>query len=146
MRRSVEACNSDTANQLRGAVSSLAGINTETADTIIQNLSTNLSAAPDAIRTEGINLTVPALGELTGSGTIRSGGALDYRMVAMLKNSLLGKSADIPFLIRGTTAHPSFAPDVSAMAGSAVKNLLNKDANGQSGLEKSLKSLFGKKR
>lgn len=64
----------------------------------------------------------------------------------MLKSSMLGNATTIPFLIRGTTANPSFAPDVNAMAGVALKKVLTKDASGQSELEKGLKSLFGKKK
>ncbi len=127
------------------AISALVGVRTGTNDTLLQNLSTNLSAAPDAIRTESINLTVPAIGELTGNGTVRPGGALDYKMVAMLKSGLLGKGG-IPFLIRGTTANPSFAPDVGGIAEGTLKNIMTKDAAGESSLEKGLKGLFGKKK
>jgi hypothetical protein len=74
--------------------------------------------------------TVPVLGELTGYGTISSGHSLDFKMLAKLNTTespvnrlirLAGLQAsdflNVPFLIGGTTANPTFTPDVKGIAG-----------------------------
>jgi len=103
------------------SVSKLSGSNTG-ADTSIQNFSTNARIAPDGVRGENINLTVPALGVLTGSGTISPGGAMNFKMSANLNGAVasavtkmagLGdKGTVIAFFIRGTTSNPTFEPDI----------------------------------
>ena len=123
------------------AISKFTGGHTGT-DTSIENLSADTRIAPDGIRTEQVNLTIPALGVLTGNGSISSGGALDYKMTATLNGAVatavtklvgLGdKGEAIPFFIRGTTSDPSFIPDVKGMLtgqlgsqiGSALKSKL----------------------
>ena len=123
------------------SISKLSGAKTGS-DTSIENLSTDARVAPDGIRTEKVNLTIAALGVLTGSGTISPGGALNYQMTANLNGAVasavtklvgLGdKGESIPFFIRGTTANPSFVPDVKGMLtgqigsqiGSALKSKL----------------------
>jgi AsmA protein len=125
------------------AISKLSAGKTGT-DTSIENLSTVARVAPDGVRTENVNLTIPAFGVLTGSGTISPGGALNYKMtvnlsgaVASAVTQLVGlgnKGETIPFYIRGTTSNPSFVPDVHGMLtgqigsqlGNALKNKLEK--------------------
>jgi AsmA protein len=120
------------------AVSKLSGGNNNGTDTSIQNLSAEARIAPDGVRTDKVNLTIPALGVLTGSGSISPGGSLDYKMTASLNGAVatavtklagLGdKSETIPFFIRGTTSNPSFVPDVKGMLsgqiGSQIGNAL----------------------
>jgi AsmA protein len=119
------------------SISKLSGAKTG-ADTSIQNLSTEARVAPDGVRTEKVNLTIAALGVLTGSGTISPGGALNYQMTANLNGAVasavtqmvgLGdKGESVPFFIRGTTSNPSFVPDVKGMLtgqiGSQIGSLL----------------------
>ncbi len=102
--------------------------------------------APDGVRTEKVNLTIPALGVLTGSGTISPGGALNYQMTANLNGAVataitklvgLGdKGESIPFFIRGTTSNPSFVPDVKGMLtgqiGSQIGSALKSKLQGKS--------------
>jgi AsmA protein len=137
------------------AVSALSGAQTGS-DTSIQNLSTNARVAPDGVRTENISLTIPALGELTGSGTISPGGALNYKMNANLTGGAVtgitqlaglgGKGGSIPFFIQGTTSNPTFMPDVQGMLGSQLKSRLQPgNTQGQSPLD-ALTGLFGKKK
>jgi AsmA protein len=127
------------------AVSKLSGAQTGS-DTSIQNLSANARVAADGVRTDNVNLTVPALGVLTGSGVISPGGALEYKMTANLNGAVVAaitqlaglgnKGESIPFFIRGTTSNPSFVPDVKGMLtgqigsqlGNALKNKLQAKA------------------
>jgi len=106
------------------SISKLSGSKTGP-DTTIQNLSADARVAADGVRTEKVNLTIPALGVLTGSGTISPGGGLEYKMTANLNGAVvtaitklagLGDQGEsIPFFIRGTTSNPSFVPDVKGM-------------------------------
>jgi len=103
-------------------------------DTSIQNLSTALRFAADGIQTQNVNLTVPALGVLTGSGTISPSGALNYKMTANLSGNLVSgltqlaglgnKGTSISFFVRGTTSNPSFVPDVQGTLSSQLKSRL----------------------
>ena len=137
------------------AISALSGAQTGS-DTSIQNLSTDAHVAPDGTRTENINLTIPALGTITGSGTISPGGALNYHMNATLSGGAVtglsqlaglgGKCGSVPFFIQGTTSDPKFVPDVQGMLGSQLKSgfqTKNPDAN--SAID-ALGGLFGKKK
>jgi AsmA protein len=138
------------------AISAFSGAGAGGNDTSIKNLSTNLRAAPEGIRTENINLNIPALGEVTGSGTISPGGALNFRMNANLSGTALtgltqmaglgGKGGSIPFLIQGTTSNPAFVPDVQGMAGSALKNVLSGKPGSNPSPVDALTGLFGKKK
>lgn len=120
-----------------GALSSFTGIgNTSGSDTEIQTLSANLRVDPQATRADNLNLVVPALGTITGNGTVSANQQLDCKMVAKLEASggaagevasILGggggksSSLTIPFTVKGTTSNPSFVPDVSGVAKGLVK-------------------------
>jgi AsmA protein len=144
------------------AVSALSGAQTGQ-DTSIQNLSTDAHVGPDGVRTQNINLVIPALGTVTGNGTINPGGALNYKMTASLSGGVVtgltqlagmgGKGGSIPFLIQGTTSDPKFVPDVQGMVGSQLKGglggalggLTGKNPSGNSPVD-ALGGLFGKKK
>src|SRR6478672_1444835 len=147
------------------AISALSGAQTGS-DTSIQNLSTDARVAPDGVRTQNINLTIPALGTVTGNGNISPGGALDYKMNASLSGGVVtgltqmaglgGKGGSIPFFIQGTTSDPKFVPDVKGMVGSQLKGGLgnalgnltggkNNSGNQPSPMD-ALGGLFGKKK
>jgi AsmA protein len=131
-------------------------------DTSIQNLSTNARVAPDGIRTDAVNLTIPALGVLTGAGTISPAGALNYKMNAALSGGGAvggltqmaglgggGKGVGIPFAIQGTTSNPTFIPDVQGIVGSQLQNQLKSripGANNGNSPINSITGLFGKKK
>ena len=99
------------------AISALSGSQSGS-DTSIQNLSTDARVAPEGVRTQNINLTIPALGTVTGNGTISPAGALDYKMRASVSGGAVtgltqlagigGKGGGIPFFIQGTTSDPTF--------------------------------------
>src|SRR5581483_3598260 len=118
------------------ALSALTGLKGGS-DTLIQMLSSNLRIGPDGIRADNLKLIVPAIGTMTGRGTIAANNALDFHMVATLTNpgqgstlggmasGILGHSGDsgkgtIPFMIQGTTSSPVFVPDVGSMVSSGL--------------------------
>jgi AsmA protein len=143
------------------AISALSGAQTGQ-DTSIQNLSTDAHVGPDGVRTQNINLVIPALGTVTGNGTINPGGALNYKMTASLSGGVSGltqlagmgsKGGSIPFFIQGTTSDPKFVPDVQGMVGSQLKGGLGGALGGFTGKNPSgnspvdaLGGLFGKKK
>ena len=145
------------------AISALSGAQSGS-DTSIQNLSTDARVAPEGVRTQNINLTIPALGTVTGNGTISPGGTLNYKMNASLSGGVVtgltqlagigGKGGSIPFFIQGTTSDPKFMPDVKGMVGSQLKGGLGgalgglmggKNSSGNSPAD-ALGGLFGKKK
>jgi AsmA protein len=112
------------------ALAVLSGV-PKSGDTLVQTLAATLRIAPGGIQAGALNLVVPAIGSLTGSGTVASTGELDFAMRAKLTGSgLVGQvsrvlsltqSADgIPFRISGTTANPVFVPDVGRAVGDLV--------------------------
>ena len=144
-----------------GALSSFAGI-PKGSDTVIETFSSNVRVAPEGIRADTLNLVVPAIGSMTGNGTVAANQALNFQMVAHLSasKSPVGQIAGltsavggqkssgggIPFKIQGTTSKPEFIPDVGAMAGSFAKGAVGSlPASGQE-IEKQLGGLFSKKK
>jgi AsmA protein len=139
------------------AISALSGKQTGN-DTSIQNLSSDVRVAPEGTRLDKISLVIPALGTVAGAGTVSPGGALNFNMAANLSGGAVtglsqiaglgGKgTGSIPFLIQGTTANPSFMPDVKGMVGSQLKGLLqgNQPADQNNPLG-AITGLFGKKK
>jgi len=57
------------------------------ADTTIQKFTSNVRVAPDGIQANAIVAVVPAIGQLTGSGTVSPSGALNFNMVASLSST-----------------------------------------------------------
>jgi AsmA protein len=126
-----------------GALQAFSGHASSSRDTSIQNASLNARVAPEGTRADNINVTLPALGVITGSGTVSPSGALAFKMVASLSGGAVagltkvagvgggGGSNQIPFAIEGTTSDPKFVPDVTGVATSLAKNQLGKLAKGQ---------------
>lgn len=114
------------------AVGALAGVKTGNM-TAIDQFSSNLRVGPEGIRAENLNLVLPAVGVLTGNGTVSSGNAMNFKMLAKLNTSqgaagmltsaigLAGKNASVPFIIQGTTSDPKFIPDVGGLIQSNMK-------------------------
>jgi AsmA protein len=112
------------------SVAALAGLRSGS-DTSIQVLSSNLRIAPEGMRFDNLNMVVPELGSMTGSGTIGADSSLNFHLVAKLNTSgnalgLVttalgargGGAKSIPIQVTGTTAKPVFIPDMgSAVAG-----------------------------
>lgn len=125
------------------ALASLAGV-APSNDTLIQTVSSALRVAPEGIRADNILLDVPSIGTLTGSGVIDSKNNLNFPMVMKLKSAVGtalgsltnisggGQNNGIPFLIEGTTANPSFRPNLNIK--NDLKNAIlgsQKDGNQQ---------------
>lgn len=140
-----------------GVLSSFAGI-PKGSDTVIETFSSDLRVAPEGIRSDNLNIVVPAIGSMTGSGTVASNQSLNFAMVAHLgasKNpvgqvaSLTSggskSSGGIPFKIQGTTSKPEFVPEVGAMAANMVKGVAGVVPGGGQAIGKQLGGLFGKK-
>ena len=108
--------------QKMAAISALAGKNTGN-DTTIQNFSSNVKMAPQGTEANNINLTVPAIGVLTGGGTVSPNNDLAFKMKADVGGM------GIPFGVTGTTSDPKFTPDVKGIAAGFLQGALNNQAN-----------------
>jgi AsmA protein len=104
------------------AVAKFAGIQAGS-NTDIQSFSTNMRMAPEGMTADSIQLTVPALGSMTGAGTISASHALNFTMRATVQiaggvMSMIGQSGGttVPFFIQGTSSNPVFRPDVKGIA------------------------------
>ena len=91
------------------AISALSGRKSGS-DTSIQNLSTDARVAPDGVRTQNINLTIPALGTVTGNGTISPAGALDYKMNASLSGGAVAGLTQLAGIGRQGRRHSLLHP------------------------------------
>ena len=115
-----------------GSLGSLAGIS-KVGDTDIQTFSSDVRVAPEGIRNDDVNLVVPSIGAMTGSGTISADHKLDFKMIAHLGRQSssaqpLAKPAaggGIPFKVEGTTSNPQIVPDVGGIVGSYANGLKN---------------------
>lgn len=121
-------------------------------DTEIQAFSADVRRAPEGTRADAISLIAPAIGELTGAGTISPVHDLDFKMRVKLHTSgdvmaALGQKGDttVPFFIRGTGSAPNFVPDVKGIASEKVSSFLKGEdpAKAAKGL---LDGFFGKKK
>jgi AsmA protein len=141
------------------ALQAFGGMKSEGSLTTIEKLTTKVRVAPDGIQTSSLQLIAPAIGELTGDGTIGANNALNMKMLATLPgtggvagalSSLTGNAGGarkIPFTITGTTSDPRFVPDVKGMVGSQLGDALGaKNPQTQEGLGNVLGGLFGKKK
>jgi AsmA protein len=127
------------------ALSAFAGVKGEGGKTLIQKLVSSVRVSPDGIQAADLDLIVPSIGELRGSGTIAPNTEMNFKMSATLTSGglvggtlsrLTGTTRDtrIPFLIRGKTSDPKFQPDVGGM----VKEVIPTD------LGSTLKGLFSR--
>src|ERR1700739_1362647 len=100
------------------AISALGGKNTGN-DTTIQNFSSDVKTSPRGTAATKINLNVPAIGELTGDGTVNPSNELAFKM----KADVAGLT--VPFGVQGTTSDPKFTPDVKGIATGMLQNALS---------------------
>jgi AsmA protein len=127
-------------------VASLAGIKSGK-DLEIQKLTSDLHMSPEGLKADNFIAVIPAVGNLSGAGTVDSKNNLDFKMAATLTSALgdaaspvssvgglLGKATGggggckggttVPFQIQGTTANPKFIPDVGGLAAGMLKSQL----------------------
>jgi len=147
----------DTGAKL-GAVSAFGGKAPSNPDTVIQNASSNVRIAPDGTRADAINVAIPSLAVVTGSGTVSPSGALNFQMMADLQGNrsearaeraVWGGGSDrggVPFKIEGTTSDPRFVPDVGGIAGNAARGAIQKSVSQTTGGKTGLGGVFGKKK
>ncbi len=117
-----------------GALSAFAGKSVSNPDTSVQNASLNAHVAPEGTQASDINLTVPAIGVITGAGTVSPAGALDFKMLANLHGGVVGGltqvaaasggKGGIPFAITGTESNPNFVPDMGGVVGGMAQGAL----------------------
>lgn len=108
-------------------IEKLAGIKSGP-DTEIQTLSANLRTSDAGTTLQDIHVVLPSIGEMTGSGTISAGHALNFRMRASLHGNALTSvfaPPNIPFSIEGTASDPRFRPDVGQLATAEINRGLN---------------------
>jgi AsmA protein len=132
------------------AIASLSGNSSpaSTADTLIQTFSSGLRLSPEGLRADNIVLLVPSIGEITGSGTMSSSQALDFKMLLKSASTtaggggggLLGQVSSIlgggktaangfPFLIQGTARDPRFLPNLAGFAGQLTQQQKGQNQN-----------------
>jgi AsmA protein len=107
------------------SIEKLAGIK-EGPDTEIQVLSANVRWAPEGTSANDMKLVVPAIGELSGEGTVSPANALDFKMSAIVHTSGLMAvvgNTPIPFTVEGTCAEPVFKPDMKAVVKEELKGV-----------------------
>jgi AsmA protein len=138
-----------------GALSAFAGKAASNPDTSIQNASLNARVAPEGTKVDHINLTIPAVGVITGAGTVSPVGAMNFKMLADLKGGVVGGLTQvaalggIPFAIEGTTSNPHFMPDIKGVAGGIAQGALGQVMGGRGALKgnpaNAVGGLLGKK-
>jgi len=115
-----------------GSLGALAGVS-KVGDTDIQTFSSDMRVAPEGIQSNNLNVVVPSIGAMTGSGTISTDHKLDFKMIAHLGRQSssaqpLAKAAaggGIPFKVEGTTSNPQIVPDVGGIVGGYANGLKN---------------------
>jgi len=140
-----------------GALSALAGAK-QAGDTEIQTLSSDFRVTPEGIRSDNLNVVVPAIGTMTGSGTISADHRLDFKMIAHLgrqsnsasqTNLAQAAGGSLPFKVQGTTSNPQIVPDVGAIVGGFAEGLKSGNtpipSNGKD-LGQALGGLLGRKK
>ena len=127
------------------SIEKLAGINAGP-DTEIQTLSADVRAAPEGISAQEMKLIVPAIGELSGAGTVSPRNELDFKMSAIVHTSgllAIAGNKPIPFTVEGTCSEPVFNPDLKAVVKEEVKSIEGDIGKAAGGL---LNGLFGRKK
>jgi len=134
------------------ALSALSGLKAGS-DTLIQTLSSQLHITPEGIRSDNLKLIVADIGTLTGAGTISSGNALNFKMLAHVASggglaNLLGRNAGrgLPFRVQGTTSRPVFVPDVGGMLAGSVPGVSQQPGSPSQNLGGILGGLLNKKK
>ena len=131
-------------------IQQLAGIKGEPRTTV-QSLSANVGISPEGTIVRDIHVLVPAVGELTGSGTVSPRHDLNFQMRVTVKASsqiltAIGQKGDvtIPFSITGTSSDPAFRPDVKGVAKETLQQY-TKDPSKAIDTAKGILDMFKKK-
>jgi hypothetical protein len=111
--------NYDLGTKLK-VLSALAGVRMSR-DTDIRLFSANIRMTPTGTSLDGIHVVVPAVGDITGSGSVNTERVLAFKMRLIVGKTrgLVPTAAalgSIPFTVTGTSDEPVFHPDVKAFA------------------------------
>ena len=117
-------------------------------DTQIEKLYVSMRRTVHGVVVDDIHLVVPALGEISGTGTISPRQELDFVMrVSVTHNALAaltkGKALETGFFIRGSAADPEFIPDYKDAARVLIDAVLTGTDAGTSPVNKLMDSLKG---
>ncbi|HKV81722.1 MAG TPA: AsmA family protein [Candidatus Sulfotelmatobacter sp.] len=138
-----QLANFNLGEKMGAAISALSGKNTGN-DTTIQNFSSDVKMSPAGTEANNVNLTVPAIGVLTGAGTVSPSNELAFKMKADVSGMA------VPFGIGGTTSDPKFTPDVKGIATGLLQGYLNNQGKGNNQQQQNpinnVIGLFGKKK
>ncbi len=122
--------------QKMAAISAISGKTTGN-DTSIQNFSSDVRMAPEGTQANNINLNIPAIGVLTGAGTVSPANDLAFKMRADVQGLA------VPFGIQGTTADPKFTPDVKGLAAGFLQGALANQGNSKSPQQNTINNVMG---
>jgi len=138
-----QLANFNLGEKMGAAISALSGKNTGN-DTTIQNFSSDVKMSPAGTEANNVNLTVPAIGVLTGAGTVSPSNELAFKMKADVGGM------GVPFGIGGTTSDPKFTPDVKGIATGLLQGYLNNQGKSNNQQQQNpinnVIGLFGKKK
>ena len=134
-------------------VAKLTGIKI-TPNTDFDNISAAVHSGPEDMKVENISVIAPAIGELSGAGTISAANSLDFKMRAKLHTGAMldivnpSGNTSVPFFIQGTSAEPKFVPDIKGMIGGIASQKLTPLTNSDIGKERrtGIIDLFKKKK
>ncbi len=122
-------------------------------NTDFDNISAAFHTDQGGMKVEKISVIAPAIGELTGAGTVSPTNVLDFKMRANLHTGALldivnpSGNTSVPFSIQGTSADPKFVPDVKGLIGGIAEQKLKPLTNSDVGKEATgIIDLFKKKK
>ena len=138
--------NFDLGGKLK-ALEKFAGVTTGQ-NTAIQELSAQVRNSPAGNPIDNLNLVVPSIGTITGSGTVSPAQELDFKLIVVLHPSggmltVLGQT-QVPLAVTGTALNPVFKPDVKAVVGDKLKQMATQPAGKAVGTAKGVLNLFKK--
>ncbi|MCC7175333.1 MAG: hypothetical protein IT159_09065 [Bryobacterales bacterium] len=108
-------------------------------NTDIEIFGAALRYTPQGMAVENLQFVAQGIGELKGAGTISPTNTLDFKMSATIQTSrsaALSRTA-VPFFVQGTAMNPVFRPDISGLAKTQAKSIV------QSEVQKRLKGGAG---
>ncbi|MEO8373318.1 MAG: hypothetical protein ABI806_29305 [Candidatus Solibacter sp.] len=106
-------------------------------DTDIQTLAATLRVAPEGATADNLQLIVPSIGNIEGSGTVSPDKILDFKMHVTVSGT------SIPFTVAGPATDPIFRPDIMSLAREELNKYTGGDAAGKG--TDLIRGLFGKK-
>ncbi len=122
-------------------------------NTDFDNISASVHADLSGVKVQKISIIAPAIGELSGDGTVSPTNALDFKMRANLHTggvlNIVNPSGNtaVPFSIQGTSAQPKFVPDVKGLIGGIAEQKLKPLTDSDIGKEATgIIDLFKKKK